>query len=135
MPPRPTKPVVATDPMRAKNRKPPGSSAKASGLEITVFSKDGGVLTKTIKLGKDGEVIADGSACKMAEGEAERTAIADLHALAAVIEGLGSHQAIALGTIKSTTEMPRLACTTISLPSRIRLMTVQPPSSGMAVRS
>ena len=72
----------------------------ASNFEITVLSKAGGILTKKISLSEDGNVIADGSACWMSNGRAERTAIADLHALAAVIEGLKPSQAIALGTLR-----------------------------------
>ena len=68
-------------------------------VEITVFSKHGGTLTKTITLGNDGKPDAKGAPCKMAEGEAERTVISDLRELAAIIEGLKSFQAIALGTM------------------------------------
>jgi hypothetical protein len=71
-----------------------------SNSEITVLSKASGILTKKISLSEDGNVIADGSACWMSNGRAERTAIADLHALAAVIEDLKPSQAIALGTLR-----------------------------------
>ena len=79
---------------------PGGGIEMASNPEITVFSKTRGILTKKISLSEDGNVIADGSACWMSNGRAERTAIADLHALAAVIEGLKPSQAIALGTLR-----------------------------------
>ena len=72
----------------------------ASNSEITGLSKASGILTKKISLSEDGNVIADGSACWMSNGRAERTAIADLHALAAVIEDLKPSQAIALGTLR-----------------------------------
>ena len=72
----------------------------SSNFEITVFSKTRGILTKKISLSDDGNVIADGSACRMSNGWAERTAIADLHALAEVIEDLKPSQAIALGTLR-----------------------------------
>ena len=72
----------------------------SSKLEITIFSKNGGVLTKNIQLGNNGQVISDGAACVISSGWAVRTPIADLHALAAVIEHLKSCQAIALGTLR-----------------------------------
>jgi hypothetical protein len=72
----------------------------SSNFEITVFSKTRGILTKKISLSDDGNIIADGSACRMSNGWAERTAIADLHALAEVIEDLKPSQAIALGTLR-----------------------------------
>ena len=79
---------------------PGGGIEMASNPEITVFSKTRGILTKKISLSEDGNVIADGSACRMSNGRAERTAIADLHTLAAVIEDLKPSQAIALGTLR-----------------------------------
>ena len=68
------------------------------GIELTVFSRSGGVLTKRISLNENGAAVPDGSICLMTDGEAERTTIADLHALVAVIGGLKPYQAIALGT-------------------------------------
>jgi hypothetical protein len=40
--------------------------------EITVFTKDKGPLTKSIKLGNDGKVVSDGSACTMGHSQARR---------------------------------------------------------------
>ncbi len=68
--------------------------------EITVFTKSKGPLTKSIKLGKDGAVVSDGSACTMAHGQARRMQIADVGVLAKLIEGLHSNQALALGTLR-----------------------------------
>ena len=52
---------------------PGGGIEMASNFEITVFSKVGGqLLTKKISLSEDGNVIADGSACRMSNGRAER---------------------------------------------------------------
>jgi hypothetical protein len=78
-------------------KKKPGES---SGLEITVFSKAGGPLTKEISLAKDGTVISDGSACVMSSGEAERVCVAGVEEFAALIGGLRPNQAIALGTLR-----------------------------------
>jgi hypothetical protein len=72
----------------------------ASNFEITVFSKVGGQLTKKISLSEDGKPLSDGAACWMSKGHAMRTAIANLHTLAAVIEDLKPSQAIALGTLR-----------------------------------
>ena len=72
---------------------------KPCGLEITVFSRASGALTKTISL-KDGKPVSTGGGGEMAMGEGERTVIADLRELAAVIEGLKSFQAISLGTMR-----------------------------------
>jgi Family of unknown function (DUF5906) len=69
-------------------------------IEITVFDKVSGVLSKKITLRADGTANSDGSECKMSAGEAKRTPIADLHELAKVIEWLKPYQAIALGTLR-----------------------------------
>jgi hypothetical protein len=68
--------------------------------EITVFTKDNGPLTKRIKLGDDGKVISDGSACSMSKGRAQRVPIADVQAFADTIAQLKSDQAIALGAMR-----------------------------------
>ena len=40
-------------------------------IELTVFTKDGGPLTKQISLAADGTLIQDKSACVMYRGTAE----------------------------------------------------------------
>jgi hypothetical protein len=70
-------------------------------IEITVFTKHGGPLTKRISLKSDGTVHSDGSACTMARGQARRAKIAGVAELAAIIEQLTSNQAIALGALNS----------------------------------
>jgi hypothetical protein len=70
-------------------------------IEITVYSKDGGPLTKRISLDADGKVASDGSACIMAKGKAKRARIASVNDLAKLIENLESNQAIGLGTLRS----------------------------------
>ncbi len=71
------------------------------GTELTRFTKSSGPLTKHISLGVDGSVHSDGSACIMAQGEAQRLEIAGVHELAALIEQLRSDQAIALGVLRT----------------------------------
>jgi hypothetical protein len=67
-------------------------------IEITVFEKTGGPLTKKIRL-DGGKVISDGSACLMAEGTARRVVIDDVATLAALINRMKSNEAYALGRI------------------------------------
>jgi len=69
-------------------------------LELTVFTKAGGPLTKRIALAADGSIESDGSACTMSAGRARRAKIAGIEQLAALIERLHSDQAIALGALR-----------------------------------
>ncbi len=69
-------------------------------VEITVFKKDGGPLTKRISLSKNGELISDGSGCVMSAGCAWRAAFGSLAFFAEFISDLRSDQAIALGTFR-----------------------------------
>jgi hypothetical protein len=68
--------------------------------EITVVEKSGGILSKSISLRADGTINADGSACVMSRGSAHRAKVADVHAFAALIEGLKPYQAITLGALR-----------------------------------
>ena len=69
-------------------------------IEVVVFSKMGGPLTKRITLTADGKIASDGSACTMARGRAKRKRIGCVGELAALIEDLTSEQAIALGALR-----------------------------------
>src|SRR6266487_1209716 len=69
-------------------------------VELVVFTKSKGPLTKSIRLGKDGKIVSDGSACTMAHGQARRMGIADIGELAKLIDGLRSNQALALGALR-----------------------------------
>ena len=73
--------------------------AQVSGLEITVFDKSGGLLTKRISLAKDGTVNSDGSACKMATGTARRVKIGSVEEFANILSELKPYQGIALGAL------------------------------------
>jgi hypothetical protein len=68
-------------------------------VEITLFRKLGGPLTKKIRL-ESGEAKSDGSACVMSSGVADRVPIACIGQLAALIGGLQSNQALALGSLR-----------------------------------
>jgi len=73
-------------------------------FHVTRFTKSGGPLTKRITLASDGEVQSDGSACVMARGAAQRLQLGGMQQLAALIGGLGSDEAIALGALRA--ELP-----------------------------
>jgi hypothetical protein len=68
-------------------------------IEITVFATKTGRLTKRIELADDGS-LAVTPAAAMASGSARRAAVANVHELVEVIEGLGHNEALALGTIR-----------------------------------
>src|SRR5215472_2236257 len=71
-----------------------------SSLEVTVFSKHGGSLTKRISLNPDGTVISDGSACVMSRGRAWRLKLSCAQQLADLIASLTSSEAITLGALR-----------------------------------
>ena len=73
-------------------------------IELAVFSKTGGPLTKRITLTADGKITSDGGACTMAHGHAKRKRLGCVDELATLIEGLSSKQAIALGALRD--ELP-----------------------------
>jgi hypothetical protein len=69
--------------------------------EITIFSKSGGALSKRIRLGEDGLVKSDASACVMAQGVAQRFQFAGVQQFARLIEEMRSNQALALGALRA----------------------------------
>jgi hypothetical protein len=69
-------------------------------IEITIFTKFGGALTKRISLAADGALKSDGSACVMASGEARRASLASVLELGDLIEQLNPNEAIALGRLR-----------------------------------
>jgi hypothetical protein len=75
-------------------------NAARQAIEITKLSKVSGPLTKRITLRPDGSLNSDGSACIMSEGIASRSRFDDLVAFAQCIEGLESHEAVALGALR-----------------------------------
>ena len=70
-------------------------------IELVVFTKSGGPLTKHIKLGSNGSIVSDGSACTMPRGKARRARITGVAELATTIAQLNSSQAIALGALRA----------------------------------
>ncbi len=79
--------------------KAPGASDNK--IEITLLTKTGGPLTKSISLNADGTIKSDGSACLMARGMAARLAITDAAELARIIDQLKPAQALALGALRA----------------------------------
>jgi putative DNA primase/helicase len=71
------------------------------GVEITVFRKSEGVLSKRISLSKSGKVRSDGSECRMTTGIARRVKLNGPRSLAKLIDGLGSDEALALGRLRA----------------------------------
>jgi hypothetical protein len=72
-----------------------------SAIELTVFTKIDGPLTKRISIAPDGSIISDGSACVMSRGTAQRAKVADVTQLAKLIEETGSDQALGLGALRA----------------------------------
>ena len=70
-------------------------------IEITVFAKIGGPLTKHISLTKNGTFASDGSACVMGRGTARRVKLGSMQEFADLIEKLKSEEALALGVLRS----------------------------------
>ena len=83
--------------VRQENRTPPPRPP----VEITVLTKSDGILSKRISLRADGKVNSDGSECRMARGTAQRVQVAEAAGLAALISGMQSNQALALGALRS----------------------------------
>jgi hypothetical protein len=72
-----------------------------TAIELTVFTKADGLLTKRIALTADGKIVSDGSACRMARGTAQRMKVAGVGQLAELIENIRSDQALALGALRA----------------------------------
>jgi hypothetical protein len=75
-------------------------------IELTLFTKSGGPLTKRISLAPDGKVISDGSACVVANGEARRIRIENMNEFAALIEEMRPVDAITLGSLRRDIDDP-----------------------------
>ena len=69
-------------------------------LEITVFTKDDGPLTKRISLAPDGTVKSDGSACVMAKGSARRFGFTAMSQYSDLLIALRSNEAIVGGSLR-----------------------------------
>jgi hypothetical protein len=74
----------------------------ADPIQVTIFEKSGGPLTKRISLAPDGSICSDGSKCVMPRGNASRFVFSArcMQAFAAVIDQFGSNQALATGALR-----------------------------------
>jgi hypothetical protein len=75
-------------------------SAAGMPLDITLFTKRGGVLSKRIALNPDGSIRSDGSACVMTHGTARRVTLDGPADLARLLESMGAEEAIGLGALR-----------------------------------
>jgi hypothetical protein len=69
-------------------------------IELTIFRKSDGPLTKRIELAPDGTVKSDGSQCIMPRGSARRFTFGAMGEFANLIGGLRSDEALALGVLR-----------------------------------
>jgi hypothetical protein len=77
------------------------ATSQSTGIyEIALFRKAEGPLSKRITLGKNGQIYADGSACKMWSGEVRRVKFDDAAAFAQLIGSMQSNEALALGRLR-----------------------------------
>ena len=79
----------------------PRGAVMSEPIVLTVFTKDGGPLTKQISLAADDTLIQDKSACVMYRGTAERVTVDGIDGLGALIEDLTPSQALALGGLRA----------------------------------
>ncbi len=70
-------------------------------FEVTVLTKDHGILSKRISLNDDGTIKSDGSECKMVRGRAERWSLAGIENLGALIHDLTSPQGLVPGRMRA----------------------------------
>jgi hypothetical protein len=70
------------------------------GVQLTVFAKNNGPLTKRISLSVDGSLKSDGSACVLSRGRARHVELSSAQELADLIGRLGSSEAITLGALR-----------------------------------
>jgi hypothetical protein len=72
-----------------------------SRVELTIFRRADGPLTKRISLSSDGSIKSDGSECVMGRGTARRFMSDRMEGCADLIGRLSSDEALALGTLRS----------------------------------
>jgi hypothetical protein len=78
----------------------PGSRQPSPNIELVLFTKADGPLTKKIRLNGSG-ILSDGSDCRMTHGTAHRIFIACIQQFADLIRTMGVTQAPALGALRA----------------------------------
>ena len=94
--------------------------AARKAIELTLFAKTGGPLTKQISLNDDGTVKSDGSACVMSTGRARRVRVSGVDDLSDLIGRLRTFEALALGVLRD------------GLPDEVEIVTKDKLLSGRA---
>jgi hypothetical protein len=69
-------------------------------IELTIFQKSGGALTKRISLGDDGAVVSDGSACLMTYGVARRFSFSFAQEFGERMARFEPNEALATGSLR-----------------------------------
>jgi hypothetical protein len=72
----------------------------SGAIELTIFSKTNGALSKRIFLTEDGQLKSDGSECRMADGTARRVTVPGVNELAEIIGVMRSNEALTLGRLR-----------------------------------
>jgi hypothetical protein len=100
--PEPGETGTTEPPAADSNDKPANDIDTRNVPQITVITKRDtpALMSKRIYLDGDGKLKSDGSECRMISGTATRTLAGTASALARIIAGCGSDQAIALGALK-----------------------------------
>ena len=75
-------------------------------IEITLFRKADGTLTKSIDLAEDGTIRSDGSACLMTSGKAGLFTFDSIEEFAGLLVRLSESEAIALGALRPEQPTP-----------------------------
>ncbi|MEK4034040.1 primase-helicase family protein [Methylocystis sp. IM3] len=83
------------------NGKPhPFAKSVPVSIEMVRFVKEGGPLTKKISLDADGELVSDGSQCRMCEGVQERLPLKDWREFAEILDKTPRDTAYGVGRLK-----------------------------------
>jgi hypothetical protein len=79
---------------------PEDGETTVTKIELTLFEKRGGILTKKIALDADGKVHNDNSECRMTLGTARRVTVDGVDGLKALVVGLHKNNAIGTGVLR-----------------------------------
>jgi hypothetical protein len=102
-------------------------TSATAGFDFTIFTKNGGPLTKSIALAANGKPASDSSLCAMAAGTARRSNVPTVQSFAHTINNLQSSEALCVGVLRS------------DLPALVSIVTVNVqsthPNSGTVTRT
>lgn len=66
-------------------------------MEVSLFTKKRGILTKQVSLDQNGELVKDGTPCALSNGKVKTIQCVSLDALASCLNGLKTNQAVSYG--------------------------------------